>query len=54
MGKKAKKDFSDVIDLDNNEHIVILGNSLGNEIVDKLFERNKIDKISDGVKPYHD
>lgn len=52
--KKADKDFSDIIDLNNNEHIGILGNSLGNEIVDKLFERNKIEKISDGVKPYHD
>lgn len=52
--KKANKDFSDIIDLNNNEHIGILGNSLGNEIVDKLFERNKIEKISDGVKPYHD
>lgn len=52
--KKAYKDFSDIIDLNNNEHIGILGNSLGNEIVDKLFERNKIEKISDGVKPYHD
>lgn len=52
--KKTNKDFSDIIDLNNNEHIGILGNSLGNEIVDKLFERNKIEKISDGVKPYHD
>lgn len=52
--KKANKDFSDIIDLNNNEHIGILGNFLGNEIVDKLFERNKIEKISDGVKPYHD
>ena len=52
--KKANKDFSDIIDLNNNEHIGILGNSLGNEIVDKLFERNKTEKISDGVKPYHD
>lgn len=52
--KKANKDFSDIIDLNNNEHIGVLGNFLGNEIVDKLFERNKIEKISDGVKPYHD
>lgn len=52
--KKANKDFSDIIDLNNNEHIGILGNFLGNEIVDKLFERNKIEKINDGVKPYHD
>ena len=52
--KKANKDFSNIIDLNNNEHIGIMGNFLGNEIVDKLFERNKIEKISDGVKPYHD
>ncbi len=52
--ERANKDFADIIDLNNNEHIGILGNSLGNEIVDKLFERNKVEKISDGVKPYHD
>lgn len=52
--EKANKDFTDIMDLKNNEHIRILGNSLGNEIVDKLFERDKIEKINDGVKPYHD
>lgn len=52
--RKVSKDFSDIIDLNNNEHIGILGNSLGNEIVDKLFGRNKVEKISGGVKPYHD
>ncbi len=52
--QKANKDFADIINLENNEHIGILGNALGNEIVDKLFERGKVEKISEGVKPYHD
>lgn len=51
--KNANKSFASIVDLNNNEHIRDLGNSLGNDIVDKLFERDKIEKINNGVKPYH-
>lgn len=52
--EKAKKDFNKLIDINSTDHIDILGNSFGNEIVDKLFKRTKTETITTGAKPYHE
>ena len=52
--EKTKKDLASIIDTVDVNHIEILGNLLGNEVVDKIFKRDKVDKITAGAKPYHE
>ena len=52
--EKAKKDLNEIISKENINHIEILGNSFGNEVVNKVFGREKVEEINHGVKPYHD
>lgn len=52
--EKAKNDLNSIIDTVDVNHIEILGNLLGNEVVDKVFKRDKVDKIKTGAKPYHE
>lgn len=52
--EKAKNDLNELTNTINTDHIDILGNSFGNEIVDKLFKRVRTEIITTGVKPYHE
>ena len=52
--EKARQDLNEIISKDGINHVDILGNSFGNEVVNKLFGREKVEEINHGVKPYHD
>lgn len=52
--KHSLNDFDLILDDKNANHLNTLGNCFGNPIVDKLFERVPAEKVSSGVKPYHE
>lgn len=52
--EKAKNDLRELTNTINTDHIDILGNSFGNEIVDKVFKRVPTETVTTGVKPYHE
>lgn len=52
--EKAMGDLNEIISKDGINHVDILGNFFGNEVVNKLFGREKVEEINHGVKPYHD
>ena len=52
--KKTYDDLDKIMDINSHNYLDVIGNSFGNEIVDKLFERKKPQQIIDGAKPYHE
>lgn len=52
--EKAGLDLNEIISKDGINYVDVLGNSFGNEIVNKLFGRERVEEINHGVKPYHD
>lgn len=50
----AEKTLKTILDITTENYIEYIGNSFGNEITDKVFNRNKIHTVKNGVKPYHE
>lgn len=50
---RLEKDINEIFSIGSN-HINILGNMFGNDIVDIAFNRKTVDAFKEGTKPYHD
>ncbi|MDD6652790.1 MAG: nucleotidyltransferase [Clostridium sp.] len=50
---RLEKDINEIFSIGSN-HISILGNMFGNDIVDITFNRKTVDSFKEGAKPYHD
>lgn len=50
---RLEKDINEIFSIGSN-HINILGNMFGNDIVDIAFNRKTVDAFKEGAKPYHD
>lgn len=50
---RLEKDINEIFSFGDN-HINILGNMLGNDVVDIVFNRKKVNSFTEGVRPYHD
>lgn len=51
---KVYKDLKDILDEHNDNYIEILGNLLGNNVVNKHYNRPDITSTNIGAKPYHE
>lgn len=50
----AKTGLKTILDITSDNYVEHIGNSFGNDITDKVFKRNKIHPIQNGVKPYNE